>query len=79
MERSFLSQKWGGGGRGVKEKQHGSASNTAKDTSVAFSTVDEHVNTPSVNLEKPLGRSSYVRAMIELRANGRIERYYHGG
>ncbi|GJU29646.1 hypothetical protein Tco_1173235 [Tanacetum coccineum] len=41
-------------GRGVKDKQHGSASNTAKGTSVAFSTIDEHVNTPSVNLEKPL-------------------------
>nr|GEW25586.1 hypothetical protein [Tanacetum cinerariifolium] len=54
MERSFLSQKEGGGGRGVKEKQHGLASNTAKDTSVTLSTIDEHVNTPSINLEKPL-------------------------
>ncbi|GJU89184.1 hypothetical protein Tco_1301607 [Tanacetum coccineum] len=44
----------GVGGRGLKDKQHGSASNTAKGTGVAFSTVDEHVNTPSVNLEKPL-------------------------
>ncbi|GJW33240.1 hypothetical protein Tco_0053272 [Tanacetum coccineum] len=55
VEHGFLSQKGVGvGGRGVKDKQHGSASNTVKGTSVAFSTVDEHVKTPSVNLEKPL-------------------------
>nr|GEU86645.1 hypothetical protein [Tanacetum cinerariifolium] len=37
-------QKEGGGGRGVKEKQHGSDSNTTKDTChVVSSTVDEHV------------------------------------
>ncbi|GKC33994.1 hypothetical protein Tco_1046378 [Tanacetum coccineum] len=44
----------GVGGRGVKDKQHGSASNTIKGTSVVFSTIHEHVNMPSVNLEKPL-------------------------
>nr|GEV30139.1 hypothetical protein [Tanacetum cinerariifolium] len=47
-------KKGGGRGRGVKEKQHGLASNTAKDISVTFSTIDEHVNTPSINSEKPL-------------------------
>ncbi|GJV74832.1 zinc finger, RING/FYVE/PHD-type containing protein [Tanacetum coccineum] len=55
VEDDFTTMKGVGvGGRGLKDKQHGSASNTAKGTGVAFSTVDEHVNTPSINLEKPL-------------------------
>ncbi|GJZ74398.1 retrotransposon protein, putative, ty1-copia subclass [Tanacetum coccineum] len=37
----FFSQKRGGGGRGVKEKQQGSANDTTKDTVVVSSTVDD--------------------------------------
>ncbi|GKD37930.1 hypothetical protein Tco_1258137 [Tanacetum coccineum] len=61
MERGFLNQK-GVGGRGVKEKQHGSANDVAKDTfNVEFFVVDvsmamnlgsNDVNMASVNLEK---------------------------
>ncbi|GJR78573.1 hypothetical protein Tco_0149358 [Tanacetum coccineum] len=41
MEHDFLSQKVGGRGRGVKEKQHGSANDTTKKIVVVSSTVDE--------------------------------------
>ncbi|GKB70891.1 hypothetical protein Tco_0932303 [Tanacetum coccineum] len=51
----FLSQKGGGGGRGVKEKQHNSANNPAKDIVVVSSpVVDEPMvaarNTKHVNV-----------------------------
>ncbi|GKD56742.1 putative reverse transcriptase domain-containing protein [Tanacetum coccineum] len=44
MEHGFLSHKVGGGGRGVKEKYHGSDNDTIKDTIVVSYAADELVS-----------------------------------
>ncbi|GJV54225.1 hypothetical protein Tco_1449966 [Tanacetum coccineum] len=44
MERGFLSHKGGGGGRGVKEKYHGSDNDTIKDTIMVSCAADELVS-----------------------------------
>ncbi|GKD34321.1 hypothetical protein Tco_1249830 [Tanacetum coccineum] len=52
MERGFLSQKEGGGGRGIKEKQQSSANVAEKDTVVvSLSVVDEPLDA-TVNTEE---------------------------
>ncbi|GKE22448.1 hypothetical protein Tco_1433960 [Tanacetum coccineum] len=43
MERGFLSQNGGGGGRGVKEKHNGLGNDTTKDNVMMSSVVNEHV------------------------------------
>ncbi|GKF56960.1 hypothetical protein Tco_0170497, partial [Tanacetum coccineum] len=68
----FLSQKGGGGGRGVKEKQQSSANVAEKDTVVSSSAVDEPLDatvntedvkvgqTPNSPIVNPKPRTSYA-------------------
>ncbi|GJT73282.1 homeodomain-like protein [Tanacetum coccineum] len=76
-ETRVLSQKESRGGRGVKEKQHGSAKDAAKDTDNVVSFVVDMIvvqnkgsndgNPTTLNLEKPL--ESNIGADVNVNAN----------